>query len=83
MDCFIVVPVYKSEETLPELVERLNKLHGTFGGKNEIILVKGFYFMQPYSSSLGFCHSWSAPCGENGKPSTAWSWAGVWWLPFS
>ena len=39
MDCSIVVPVYKGEATLQELVERLHKVLDTLGGKYELILV--------------------------------------------
>jgi glycosyltransferase involved in cell wall biosynthesis len=39
MDCSIVVPVYKGEETLQELVERLHKVLESLGGKYELILV--------------------------------------------
>jgi undecaprenyl-phosphate 4-deoxy-4-formamido-L-arabinose transferase len=39
MDYSIVVPVYKGEATLQELVERLNKVLDTLGGKYEVILV--------------------------------------------
>jgi len=39
MDYSIVVPVYNSEATLPELVERLDRVLCTMGGKYELILV--------------------------------------------
>jgi glycosyltransferase involved in cell wall biosynthesis len=39
MDCSIVVPVYKGEATLQELVERLYQVLTTLGGQFEVILV--------------------------------------------
>jgi glycosyltransferase involved in cell wall biosynthesis len=39
MDISVVIPVYKSQETLPELVQRLDKVLSQAAGKYEVILV--------------------------------------------